>query len=145
MITAPVIAIVTMALVAIAATAFWNRRSRAERERQIAGRSAYSLEQIHTEHYAEEGIPFETVERALLRIGQLLDVDPRQLRITDRFDGILKPNRGWEFDDGLNLLGEDLVARSRTLSAPIDITAIRTVDDYIRAENRLGAGLRRAP
>ena len=136
--TAALIGAAIAAAVALTAAAVWGKRSRLERARQLPPRSFLTSAEIHSQYYAGE-IPAAVVGQAVERIGKILGVDPRLLRPEDRFDETLRPPKGWEFDDGLTALTEELLARSEKAQVPVDIQSIKTVDDYVKLEFRIAA------
>jgi len=89
-------------------------------------------EEFYQTYYKESGIPKETVSRAIKFVSTAVDIPVSKLRPSDRFEVELKPEKGWEFGDGLAeitwLIEENEKKKGNNLSLPL----MTTVDDFIR-------------
>lgn len=138
---------IAAAVVGLGTIAF--NRAGDSRRRRFLDRERLTVEEFAARFYAGDQIPASVVEEALAEISMATDVDEGYLRPEDRFDGVLRPSKGWEYDDGLNLLGSNLSSRAAKAGIDLELSTIGCVDDYIRAfhrlcrltENRLGSTL----
>lgn len=129
--------IVILAGVVIALVTLASMRSSGVRRKRLAGRDRLTVEEFFHQFYSETGIAFSVVREALWEIANATDVEEGYLRPEDRFDDVLRPAAGWEHDDGLNLLGTNLLQRARKAGISLDLPTIRSVDDYVRSLNRV--------
>ena len=106
--------------------------------RRFADRTEMSDAEFYGTYYARTEIPVPLVQDCRKRIGEASGVCWRLIRPEDRFDGVLAPQAGMEFDNPLDILLADVRER---LASRRDANAHlrpQSVDDYIRAVAWLG-------
>ena len=64
-----------------------------------------------------------------------------KLRPDDEFKNELAPTKGWEFDNGMSLLFENVVTTAKKSGRQVDISNISTLNDYIRIRLLVEKGL----
>ena len=69
-------------------------------------------------------------------IQRLTDIPKGLLRPNDTFEGDLWPEKGWEFDDGLNLLPDAVRRRFGGSRDDYDLASNPTIDALLRAVQR---------
>jgi hypothetical protein len=108
---------------------------RADRARlnRFSDREDVSFDRFYAEHYEALGFDRARVARALSDVAQEINVSTTKLRPADRFDVELAAERGWEFDDGIAVLGRQVVKQGHKLGNDgTKRRCVLTLDDYIR-------------
>jgi len=126
---------VLLLLVLVAAVPLIRLVSRHERDAKlarVAGRSTMDFDEFYRAFYAGSGLPADVVRRALQEVAELSGIPAVMLRPTDRFDKELAPVRGSEFGDGLALLSPQMRRRLKRAHLTEDLSAVKTLDDFIR-------------
>lgn len=111
---------------------FFGKRADARRAGRFSERPFLEAAQIWRDAYRETEVSLDSVEAALRLVSEATEVPAGKIRPADRFAVELKPERGWEFDDGLAEISWYVEARGRGNS-----TSLETVDDLIRLLDRL--------
>lgn len=132
-----IVLVVALAGAVVGLVAIASKRASDSRRRRFQGRERLTVEEFFERFYTGSDVPLSSVKEALWEISTATEVDEGYLRPEDRFDEALRPSRGWEYDDGLNLLGSNLSKRAAKAGFPLDLPKIGSVDDYIRSFHRV--------
>ncbi len=122
-------------LLAILAFAYYRKMAKADASRRarFVSREAMSSE----EFLAECGISDREAGAQVLDLRHSMslefDIPEGKIRPGDRFDVELRPEKGWEFDDGVALLMQDLQAARHAKKLSTDTSKIVSVKDYVKA------------
>lgn len=117
--------------IVIAGYIYGQRRARREVEKRFLGRKKLSLEEVCYLFLHDNTNDANAVEEIITHVAHELSLDPELLRPDDRFDQELRPARGWEFDSGVTTLMLDLKDQAIRQGKTLDISTIRTLDDYV--------------
>ena len=123
---------VMMLVAAIILVFAWEQHVRKERRKRFAHRQELSLEEIYRRYFAAESLPKERVIETWQRLAQHLEIPPGKLRPSDTFAEDLAPPKGWEFDDELYVILDELEKDLKKGNFQIDPNSIQTVGDYVR-------------
>lgn len=126
-----------IAAVALAVTRFVVR---GQQQRAIAReREAMSTEEIYRAWYQSRDVRKDTFAELWTEVAECLRQSPGLLRPQDRFGEDV--GRAWITTDELDELRAKAVRRAEALGVKLDLSKIRTVDDYILTlSNKVGAG-----
>jgi hypothetical protein len=102
------------------------------KKRRLAEREDIEPDRFYSLFYDSSALPKKIVIQILETIATATEMPINKLRPQDRFDRELKPVKGWEFDDGINLLSVETKKLLEKNRVQIDLTEIKTIDDYIR-------------
>jgi hypothetical protein len=105
--------------------------------RRFIGRTEIPDQEFYDRYYAGTGIPARVVRDCRRRIGMASGVCWRLILPEDRFDGVLAPPFGMEFDSDLAALLADTGDRLSSLEDGHHLLLPMSVDEYIRAVARL--------
>jgi hypothetical protein len=123
---------VTMAL-AVVGYFYAERKAKLKFARRFRGREELGVEQV-CQLFCTNGFTDTHLARELIEyVAGELEMSPGLLRPTDRFEVEMKPLRGWVFDSARTTLLLDLAHVARQQGKQLDISGIKTLDDYIRA------------
>lgn len=122
------------AVTGVGATLIWSQTQRMRPA--LKGRDEMSLDQQYRTFLAADGVSEEIFNSAMREVGEFLHVRPELLRPTDAFSS-LRPRKGWEYDDGLSLIGPHIEQLASGKQLAIDPGTITTISDYVRAMQRI--------
>jgi hypothetical protein len=125
---------ILVAVVVAIAAMYWRgiREERRALANRFAERPALDFNAFYQNYYAGK-VDRAMTEELLQHVSQELSIPVAKLRPSDRFDAELRPIRGWEFDSGKGILLVEMEKLARAKSKDIDVTSIKTLDDYLLA------------
>lgn len=138
------VSVSVIGLAVIGGVLAWNFLTRRQRLKRFENRPDLSLEQIHREYFSRENLPRELVSELWKEVAEALRLPPGKLRPTDRFDQVLTPPRGWEYDDEIWEVQWAAERRLKQSGTQVDLSQIITVGDYVRFFCNLAAKTSRA-
>jgi len=116
----------------LAAVLFGIRQYLLRKERTVAEeREDLHDEEIFRRFYETSGLKREAVLDVWHEVARCLKLRPGQLRPSDEFGRSF--GRTWLTSDALEELEQYAKRRMRTFDRDVDLTHIRTVDDFVRA------------
>lgn len=122
-----VILVAGMALVG-AIVPWWKTQAAA---RRLAARDELSDDDIFARFFASSGLPRGPVLEAWHEIADTLKAPSGRLRPEDRFGKDIGVY--WITSDALDVLAEKGRIRAKKLGRDVDLKALATVDEYVRA------------
>jgi hypothetical protein len=120
--------------IAAGAVALWTR---AQKRRLDPQREVLDFDVVVQRFYSQTNVKAGDVEDAYTRIAEATGVAPGALRPDDRFDRELKPRAGWEYDDPLHILSDELARNAASVGIAVKLEEIITVDDALRLMKRI--------
>ena len=126
----PMLAIFLLASLAFVLYRESNRADLIRRNRFI-DRPSVSEREFLAECFSTGAQNAEFALSLRLKIADSLGIPAEKLAPSDRFDKELKSPRGWEHDDGVNVLLLDLQAAIDRKGLAIDIKKVQSVRDYV--------------
>jgi len=126
----------------IALVVFATRRMIAKKRERFAGRPNVSPEELQRQFDTTGLSPIEFA-LFLRQITEATDIPQGKLRPSDRFERELAPVRGWEYDDGLNLLPEMLQEKFGGECRDFDLKRNPTLGELLSAVARVRSGVQR--
>lgn len=125
-----------VAALAVVAYVVGEKRAKAKMVDRFAGRGTLEFDAFYDRFY-KGSLDKNLVKELLDHVARELSVPSTKLRPEDSFERELKPERGWEFDSGRNMLFVELGKLANAKGSQIDLATIRTLDDYIKAMARI--------
>jgi hypothetical protein len=127
-----------MLMPVIALLGFETWRMIVKKRKRFADRPDLSPEESQRQFNATDlsSVDFQMFIR---QIAEATDIPQGKLRPTDRFDLELAPTKGWEFDDGLNLLPEVLQEKFGGDCEDFDLQCSPTVGEMLSVVARVRA------
>lgn len=116
----------------MSAIAFARLRNR----RLIGSRSALSEDEIYRNYYANAGLQQAAVLEMWAEVARTFSMPIGKLRPGDRFGHEL--GGYWITDDQIDVLSWTARERSRKSGIELNLSEIKTLDDYVRGFARLG-------
>jgi len=90
-----------------------------KKRRRFSDRRDLSQDELRAT-FETRGLSAIEIDAFLEIVSQVTSIPVGKLRPQDRFDRELAPERGWEFDDGLEVLPDELFARFGGTAADYD-------------------------
>jgi hypothetical protein len=118
----------------------WELVPRHYRRKFLINRADLNFDQIYSEYFIGKALPKELACELWNEIASALSLPAGKLRPSDRFDNELAAPKGWEFDD--NIVDVQFAAEHRLRQSGIqgDLSAIKTVGDYVEFFCHLAGG-----
>ncbi len=110
-----------------------------KKRKQFNHRKDMTPHDFYIKYYSNSDLSEEAVINVLWKIAGETEIPIIKIRPQDRFSQELAAVHGWEFDDGTGILFQDISDLINKSNSKIDITKIKTVNDYIHCFVKLSA------
>ena len=114
------------------------------KRKRFQDRSDLSCEDLQ-KLFTATGLDGQEMDDFLEIVAEAAEIPSAKLRPGDRFDGNLAPEKGWELDDGLELLPLALQRRFGGSPEDYDLITNATLVDLLVAVDRVVSGHRMKP
>jgi hypothetical protein len=135
--------VIAAALVCLFGLLLWRAQTRnaQSKKNRVAGRDPAETAQAWADYSREFGIGEELVSEVIPVVASATDIEPSELRPTDRFERELAEERGWQFDSGLNEIRWYLEKTAQRNLSDAELAELCTVGDVIRFAARFRGGM----
>jgi hypothetical protein len=117
--------------VVIGAVIIWNLYPSRKRLSRFHEREELTSDQIYERFFSNELCSKDLVLELWNEVASVLGIPPGKLRLTDRFDKELAPEKGWEYDDEIGIINSIAQTRLKKSGTTANFSGIKTLGDYV--------------